>query len=314
GLGEDELGLDFALQEGDIGEADGEYTQEGLEGSLQAVEDEIKDLFSDGKITEDLRDELLGRHGRIEGELDLKTANLDMVGEMIEGLRENLASIRSEFVDSGEPIDAIDGEEDLSKYPETVNRMAAWLKANGSPDIKAKDLMEKAEELGLSEDDLKYPSLPPSENFMTFLTEVDPGLKHLMDEYRAQLGSQAATQAAEEEPEMPPVYPGLGLSDPTGPMGLMGPGAEWAERLEEQERQAAADSELAPARSAVRDRLYGLLKAIFPDAGLANAVISDTQSPAFNKSDDLVINNINYDIFENATGKLRFAEWAQADA
>jgi hypothetical protein len=293
---------------GYAGDPDDEYSPENLQATVKAVGEEIEDLYSDGKITEDLYNELVSKHGRIEGELDLKAGNPEQISELVAELKDSLSGIRAQYVDAGEPVDTVDGEEDQSKYPETVNRLTTWLRANGSPDLKAKDLMDKAEQLGLSEEDLRYPSLPPSEKFMNFLMEADPGLKHLMGEYKALLGVQAEADVADEAAREPEFHDPFGTThDPYGLHAI-------SERWEEDRKQAAQESDQVSARSATRDRIYGLLKAVFPDATIGNSVPTDASSPAFNKSDDLVINNINYDIFENEGGDIRFAEWANADA
>lgn len=65
-----------------------------------------------------------------------------------------------------------------------------------------------------------------------------------------------------------------------------------------------------PARRAqMRDRLIELLKQIYPGVNITSSITYSSTQPALNMSDDIQIGNFKYDILNNSTGAVRFADW-----
>ncbi|HEX5034421.1 MAG TPA: hypothetical protein VFW62_08085, partial [bacterium] len=144
-----------------------EFSTENLEETLEEIGGEIRSLLDTGKITQALYDELIGKHGRLEGELDLGGSDAEAVAGMIEELKMTVDGIRLSYIESGEPVDSTEGEDGEDEGSKMIEALRAA--ANGKSEeqiLKALNssgfIFDDVEDLKKEINDGNFPPKDPS--------------------------------------------------------------------------------------------------------------------------------------------------------
>jgi len=160
----------YGIGQEDVSEMTGsdgqDLSQGGLENKTKDLEDKITNLFKEGAITEEVRDELTEKLGRIENELKGDAPDLEMVDMMCSDLSDKLSEFKGEFVSTGKAVESTgeEAEDDPSASPTFDNLLSTIGGGMGE-----KDLLEKIRSY--------YPSLDSDGNGTLSRKELDKAIK-----------------------------------------------------------------------------------------------------------------------------------------